>query len=203
MGSVRGSARPGRAAQRALLFAGAWLLGSTAAAASNIEVKADGCRAPVAVKARDARLSEVLARLSQALDFKLRMEGGADPLLNLEMTAPGPELVAALAAQHGSFMIQHARDARCPGATRVATVWLAAKGKPGMQASTTAAKPAAPPRHAVVPVTETATPERLRQADEDARRRKQAYETYVRRHGQPPPGEPEEAATPVRTIETK
>jgi len=51
-------------------------------------------------------------------------------------------------------------------------------------------------RAAVVPVTETATPERLRSVEEDAARRKEAYEIYVRLNGKPPPGEPEEAAAP-------
>jgi hypothetical protein len=165
-------------------------------AASNLEIRVRDCRSNVEVEARNVRLSDVLGRLAKALDFKMRMEG-VDPLINVSLSAPAPDVVAALAAEHGSFMIQHAIDARCPGMSRVSMLWLAPK----------ATLSAAPPvqggkiitsqtRPAVVPVTETASPEQLRRVEEDAARRKQAYEIYVRKHGKPPPGEPEEAAVP-------
>ena len=153
-------------------------------------------RTRVEVEARNVRLSDVLARLAKTLDFKMRMEG-ADPLINVSMSAPAREVVAALAAEHGSFMIQHASDARCPGMRRVSMLWLTPKatlsGSPPVPGAKIGPVQA---RATVVPVTETATPERLRRVEEDAARRKQEYEIYVRQHGKPPPGEPEEAAAP-------
>jgi hypothetical protein len=168
---------------------------SGVSAASDIEIRVGDCRSNVEVKARNARLSDVLARLAKVLDFKMRMEG-ADPLINVSMSAPAPDVVAALAAEHGSFMIQHASDARCPGMSRVSMLWLAPKATLSASPPVPGAKVGTAARATVVPVTETATPERLRRIEEDASRRKQAYEIYVRQHGQPPPGEPEEAAAP-------
>jgi hypothetical protein len=163
-------------------------------AASNIEIRVGDCRSNVEVEARNVRLSDVLARLAKTLDFKMRMEG-ADPLVNISMSAPAPDVVAALAAEHGSYMIQHASDARCPGVRRVSMLWLTPKAT--LSASAPAGKVnTSQARAPVVPVTETATPERLRRVEEDAARRKEAYEIYVRLNGKPPPGEPEEAAAP-------
>jgi len=185
-----------QSAASAVVALAACVLPVGVSAASDIEIRVGDCRSNVDVAARNARLSDVLARLAKALDFKMRMEG-ADPLINVSMSAPASEVVAALAAEHGSFMIQQASDARCPGMRRVSMLWLAPK------ATLSASPPVAggkvgtsPTRAAVVPVTETATPERLRRVEEDAARRKEAYDIYVRLNGKPPPGEPEEAAAP-------
>lgn len=181
-----------RHASKAAMSVAACLMPLGLAAASNLEVRVRDCRSNVDVEAHNVRLSDVLARLAKALDFKMRIEG-ADPLVNVSMSAPAPQVVAALAAEHGSFMIQHASDPRCPGMSRVSMLWLTPKAT----ASAPAAKAGtATTRAAAIPVTETATPERLRQVEQDAARRKEAYEIYVRLNGKPPPGEPEEAATP-------
>jgi len=166
------------------------------AAVSNIEIRVRDCRSNIDVEVRNARLSDVLARLAKALDFKVRIEG-ADPLINFSRSAPAPEIVAALAAEHGSFMIQHASDSRCPGMSRVSMLWLTPKASASASPPAPQAKiGAAQPRAVVVPVTETATREQLRRIEEDAARRKEAYEIYVRLNGKPPPGEPEEVAAP-------
>ena len=190
-----------------LLAAGlglACLIGAPAAAsgrpaptAGDVEIRVGDCRAPVVLNAREARLSEVFARLAQSLRFELRLEGGPDPVLNLSRSAPASELVAGLAAEHGSFMIRHAADPRCPGRQRVAVVWLTPKGTgPAAAASAAGAGSPATARAPAVPVTETATRERLREVEAEARRRKLAYEIHVRKYGKPPEPEPEEAAQP-------
>ena len=185
-----------RDAARAVVSLAACALPVSLSAASDIDIRVLDCRSNVEVKAQNARLSHVLARLAKALDFQVRMEG-ADPLINVSMSAPAREVVAALAAEHGSFMIQHASDARCPGMSRVSLLWLAPKATPSGSPPVPGGKTGPVQAQAtVVPVTETATPERLRRVEEDAARRKQEYEIYVRRHGKPPPGEPEEAAAP-------
>ena len=179
----------------------ACVLAASPSVASDVQIRVRDCRSNVDLIARDARLSDVFGRLAKALDFQLHMEGVPDRLVALSMSAPAPELVAVLAAEHGSFMIRHTTDARCQGRQRVAIVWLTPKSAkpvaPGAVAANVSpvATGSAKPR-TVVPVTETATRERLRQVEEDARRRKEAYEIHVRRYGKPPPPEPEEAATP-------
>ena len=165
-------------------------------AASNIEIRVGDCRSNVEVEARNVRLSDVLARLAKTLDFKMRMEG-ADPLINVSMSAPAPEVVAALAAQHGSFMIQHASDSRCPGMRRVSMLWLAPK-------ATLAASPAVAGekgRH-VASAGGGGAGDRDGNAGATAPRRGRcrasqgSVRIYVRLNGKPPPGEPEEAAAP-------
>ena len=116
----------GQYAASALVALAGCVLPVSVSAASNIEIRVGDCRSNVEVEARNVRLSDVLARLAKTLDFKMRMEG-ADPLISVSMSAPAPEVVAALAAAHGSFMIQHASDARCPGMRRVSMLWLAPK----------------------------------------------------------------------------
>lgn len=165
-------------------------------AAGEIAVRAGDCRTSVEVSAHDERVVDVLARLATALDFQVRIEGAVDSRVTLRMSAPAPEAVAAVAAAHGSFMIRHARDPRCPGRVRVAAVWLTASAARGPSPQIVA-NSGTRPRPAIVAVTETATPQRLRQVEDDARRRKEAYEAYVRRHGRPPPGEPEEVGAPT------
>ncbi len=169
----------------------ALLLGPAAAVrAAEIDIQVARCGSHVELKARDASLAEVLRRLSAALAFELRLEGTADSRITLSLAAPADEVVQALARRHGSFMIRHASDPRCPGVQRVATLWLAADAGRSSAAPAKRANAPAPVRRAAV--TETATPERLRQVEQDSQRRKLAYEAYVREHGKPPPGEPEE-----------
>ena len=185
-----------RDAARALVSLAACVFPSACPPRATSKSGCSTARSNIEVKAQNVRLSDVLARLAKALDFQMRMEG-ADPLINVSMSAPARDVVAALAAEHGSFMIQHASDARCPGMNRVSMLWLAPKATPSGSPPMPGAKVGTvQARATVVPVTETATPEQLRHVEEDAARRKQAYEIYVRRHGKPPPGEPEEAAAP-------
>lgn len=174
-----------------LAFGAACWMACGPAVAGDIVVRAGDCRSAVELSATHERVTDVLARLATALDFQLRVDGTVESRVTLEMSAPAPELIAAVAAAHGSFMIRHARDARCPGRTRVAAIWLTASAA---RASSPQATPASvsKPRPAIVAVTETATPQRLRQVEDDARRRQLAYEDHVRHHGKPPPGEPEE-----------
>jgi hypothetical protein len=183
------------AAGMALLLAGAPAL------ASDVEIKVGkSCKAGVEIVARNAPLSAVLERLSRALAFKLDGQPSADTLVNLRATAPATELIEMLLAAQERVMVSHARDPRCPGGTRVTRVWLfgtgqqlAAGTKPAAAKKPPAPQPIAATRDALALI---ATPAQLREQEEHSRKRKEEYDAFVARHGEPPPGEEEEAAKP-------
>ena len=58
--------------------------------AQEIAVSKGKCGANVHVTARKARLSEVLKRLSQALDFQLQYESSNDPIIDIDLSRPAP-----------------------------------------------------------------------------------------------------------------
>ena len=163
------------------------LLVCAVASAQEIDVKVGDCKTGVRLIARDAPLSAVLERLAQSLKFQLHVETNADALVNVDMTAPAPDLIAALAAQE-RVMVSRAADPRCPGQSRVVRVWVLPKGD----------AVAAPKETKKAPVAETRTATRqdLRGHAEKSRQLKEAYDAYVKQHGKPPPGEEEEAARP-------
>lgn len=162
------------------------LLAGAPAGAAEIQVDVGDCATGVRLVARDAPLSQVLQRLSESLAFQLHEEANADSIVNVSMSAPGPELIARLAAEQ-RVMVSQARDPRCPGKSRVVRVWVLPKGQENV---------AAPREVKKAPVTLVATPEQRRQADEASKALKEAYDDYVRRNGKPPPGVEEEAARP-------
>ena len=98
-------------AASAVVALAACFLPVSVSAASNLEIRVGDCRSNVEVEARNVRLSDVLARLAKTLDFKMRMEG-ADPLINVSMSAPASEVVAALAAEH--WQLHDPACKRCP-----------------------------------------------------------------------------------------
>lgn len=172
----------------AIALASALLLAPARAAAQDIQVKVGNCKSGVQLVARDAPLSAVLERLAQSLKFQLHVEAPADTLVNVNTSAPAPELITMLAAQE-RVMVSQAADPRCPGKFKVVRVWVLPKGQP---------VPVAAPKEVKkpVPVTHTATREQLRAQEETSRKLKEQYDAYVKTHGKPPPGEEEEAARP-------
>jgi hypothetical protein len=168
--------------------------GGDAATSPAIEVQVRDCKTGVSLVARQAPLSKVMEQLAQTLRFKLEGQEDARALVDLTITSPGPEIVNRLLTPHGRFMMTTAKDPRCPGRLRVARVWLLPEGSP--QAAARRGAPPAKPASAVVAATETATAQRLRAAEAEARRRKEAYQAYVAQHGKPPPEEEQEEARP-------
>jgi hypothetical protein len=171
----------------------AFAFGGAAAASSEIEVRVGGCRAGVELVASDAPLSAVLQRLSQALGFKLHLQERVDVRVDMNLSAPAPELLTRLLSPHGRYIVATRKDPRCDGQARVSAVWLlpgGASAKPSQADAKAAAKPKP------VPVTQTATPEQLRAAEERSRRLKAAYDAHVATHGGPPDGEEQEEARP-------
>lgn len=166
-------------------------------AAPLLHVTDHGCARGVELVAQDVPLREVLERLSQTLGFRLEVEGELAGTVRMRATAPASRLLTDLLASQQGHVLWHARDPRCPQHARVSRVRLVA-GPSSASAPPAAAAPgpvtALPSR--VAPVTEVGTPERLREVERESQRRKAQYDAYVRRHGEPPPGEPEDAARP-------
>lgn len=156
-----------------------------AVAAGEIRIKVGDCKNGTEVVARDAPLAEVLERLSDSLGFKLHLEAPLERNVNVQMTAAGPDLIAALAAEE-RVMISRTRDPRCAGQSRVARVWVLPKGEPVVAA------PVAKP----TPVTAVASRDEMRSHDARSRALKDEYDAYVKKHGKPPPGEEQEEAKP-------
>ena len=150
--------------------------GSAQAAGPEIQISPGNCTSGVHLVARDARLSDVLERLSESLAFQLQFEGNTDSVVNVNVAMPAPELVAKLSPMD-SVIVAQARDPRCPRQHRIVKVWVLPKAKEGKLDRTFPAPTAQ---------------EQARRFDEMSRQAKEAYEAYVRIHGQPPPGEEEE-----------
>ncbi|MEO6744716.1 MAG: hypothetical protein ABIS28_10125 [Caldimonas sp.] len=180
----------------------ALVMSSAPALADEIQIKVGDCKSGVELVARNAPLSKVLERLAEALSFQLENEGHGDRMITLNVSGRGSDVIAKLLSAQERFMVAHARDPRCPGQSRVSRLWLFSSGQgQGVgQGQPTAARKNQPsatkPVSKQTPVTEIGTPEQLRANEERSRLLKQDYDTYVRLHGKPPPGEEEEAARP-------
>jgi hypothetical protein len=151
-------------------------LGSAQSAGPEIEISQGNCTSGVHLVARDARLFDVLERLSESLAFQLQFEGNAESVVNVNLSMPAPELVAKLSAMD-SVIVAQARDPRCPWQHRIVKVWVLPKAKEGKLDRTVPAQ---------------TSQEQARRFDEMSRQAREAYEAYVRIHGKPPPGEDEE-----------
>jgi hypothetical protein len=102
----------------------------SAADSARLEVRKGDCKSGVNVTARGVRLSEVLGKLSETLEFQYRFEGERDPVLDLEIARQPVELVKALARDQNLTLIQ-ARDRACPNRDRIVRVWVLPKGNEG------------------------------------------------------------------------
>jgi hypothetical protein len=107
----------------ALLVAAPGARGAPAA----IEVTGRKCAAEVRLVARDAPLSEVLARLSRELEFQLKFEAQADPRVTIDASRPAAEMLR-LVAPGENLAITQVRDPACAGGKRVVKVWVLRSG---------------------------------------------------------------------------
>ena len=147
-------------------------LASAQSVGPQIQISPGNCTSGVHLVARDAPLSDVLARLSEFLAFQLQFEGKTDSVVNVDVFMPAPELVAKL-SPIDSVIVSQSRDPRCPRQHRIVKVWVLPRVKEGKLDRT------AP--------TQTSQ-EQNRRFDEMSRQAKEAYQAYVRIHGKPPPG---------------
>jgi len=107
----------------------AGLAPSPAAFADEIRISGGDCAPVVRLVARDARLSDVLKRMAQLLDFQLSFESANDPLVSINANREPRELVAVLASSE-NISLAHARNPRCPNRERIVKVWVLPKGEP-------------------------------------------------------------------------
>ena len=102
-------------------------LGPTAFA-DEIGISGSDCAPVIRLVARDARLSDVLKRLAQMLDFQLSFESENDPLVSINANREPSELVGVLAPSENISLAQ-ARNPRCPNRERIVKVWVLPKGQ--------------------------------------------------------------------------
>ena len=219
-GSRWGAGYPMRSALRVWLAIALCTVTSMAGAQSTmprVQISVGECGSPIQLLARDVPLSEVFKSLSESLAFELQFEASTDPMVNLNLLLPAPELVAKLSPMD-SVIVSQSRDPRCPRDYRIAKVWVLPKasgagtgyGPPAATATATATAPAtstAPqplplpqmarkpqtPQVAPTPAVQAATPqEQSRRFEQMSRQAREAYEAYVRIYGTAPAGEPEE-----------
>jgi hypothetical protein len=108
-----------------------------AAFADEIRINGSDCAPAIRLVARDARLSDVLKRLAQALDFQLSFDSEDDPLVSITANREPSELVAALAPSE-NISVAQARNPRCPNRERIVKVWVLPKGQRNVARATTA-----------------------------------------------------------------
>ncbi len=171
-----------------------FLLAAVSTKAQQIDIRQQACSPEVTLIARNAHFSEVLRRLSQTLDFELAFAGGADPLIDVEMTQAAPELVVKL-SPNDSVVVTQAPDPVCPKRSRIVKVWVLpnAGSSTGSVASTVPPVSASPPRPSPSPA-QTTTHYDPKVVEEMSRKAKEMYDSYVRIHGVPPPTQEEESA---------
>jgi hypothetical protein len=161
--------------------------------AQPIQIAPGDCHSGIQLIAREAPLIDVLKDLARTLGFELRYEGDEARTINVSITRPAVDLIAALSPQD-SIIVTRAKDPKCPGRDRVVKVWVL----PSTQASSRSATSSPRSTSAASPSTRTFVKEKVMRGsaelDEQSRRAKAAYDEYVRIHGVAPPGVEEEAA---------
>ena len=140
------------------------------AVADEIRVSGGDCAGTVRLVARDARLSAVLKRLAQALDFQVSFESDSDPLINVSATREPVDLVGLLAPSENVSLTQ-ARNP--PNRERIVKVWVLPKGQKNFVRAAMAPQP---PDASVA---------------EQARKEREGAEMILKSHGIPTP-QPEE-----------
>jgi hypothetical protein len=193
---------------RPALRCAAWCIAawSAVAGATTLEVTDRGCARGVELLAQDAPLAAVLERLATTLGFRIDVVGELTGTVRMHSVAPAHKLLEELLSTQQGHVVWHARDPRCPANLRVTRVRLVA-GPPGerptppLAAAPVVAHPAETTPAVVnatqqTPVSEVASPERLREVERESQQRRAEYEAYVRQHGVAPPGVEEDAAKP-------
>lgn len=103
----------------------AWSI-SSIALGGEIRVTGDNCSDTVHVVAHDARLSDVLKKLAQSLDFQLSFESQNDPLISTDITRAPTDLAAWLAPLENTSATS-ASNPRCPKHGRIVKMWVLSK----------------------------------------------------------------------------
>lgn len=114
---------------------------SGSAAAGAVEVDAPRCAEVIRVRAQDAALGEVLARVAGAMGFRLDARVELTEKVTLDRKAP-PERLLKNLLQGRNLVIHTDPSKACGGKERITTVWVLPVGQ---DASPRPAAPAASP----------------------------------------------------------
>jgi hypothetical protein len=131
--------------------------------ADEIVISGGGCSSAVHLVAREAHLSDVLARLARTLGFQLNFQTKNDPLVNVNAVRQPVDLVTGLAPSENVSIMQ-ARDLRCPDRTRIVQVWILPNGHGALMSA------AAPPI----------------ETEEQKRQAQAGIDMFLSAHGMPP-----------------
>lgn len=99
------------------------LLHPQASYADEVRITGNACSAGLRIEARDARLSDVLARLASASGFRLSFRSENDPRIDFSGSGEVAALVTRLVAG-GNVTIVTAPSPACKARTRVTMVWI-------------------------------------------------------------------------------
>lgn len=109
----------------------------------DIRVAGGACSTKLKVEARDAHLSDVLARLAAAAGFTLTFKSQSDPRIDFTGSGDVAGLVARLVAG-GNVTIATGSAVACGGHERVTMVWVLPDGARTDAAGAPSRVPAAP-----------------------------------------------------------
>jgi hypothetical protein len=152
------------------------LLSAAAASGSeNILISPGDCNSGVHLVARGARVSDVLKRLADSLDFQLQLADSSDSTVDVDVSRQAPELVAKLSPLD-NLIVTQALDPQCPGKYRIVKVWMLPKGNQAL-----------PRPPGALPI-----PRQLTEAEKKQIR--EGEEMYRRAHGMPPVGDEDDAS---------
>lgn len=107
---------------------GAGIFHAAGALAGPIEVDAGRCANAIRVKAHDAPLADVLARMSDATGFRLDATVDLSERVTLDKKGPPERLLKNLLLGK-NVVIQTAASAACGGQDRIQTVWILPAGQ--------------------------------------------------------------------------
>jgi len=143
------------------------LAGSPAVQAGEIRINGSHCSSEIRLVARDTRLSEVLTRLAQALDFRLDFGSDSDPVVTVVDTERQPQDLVMQLTPSGNVSMTQGRDPRCNGRQRILQVWVLPNRQSAERQQRNASQQ--------LP--------RLQQTAEQARLEQQAIDLYYKAHG--------------------
>lgn len=102
---------------------------SQAIASGAVEVIPGDCATGIQLKARGARLSEILNRLSLNLGFQLHYRAETNPTMNIDFTGTPAELVDHLLSDR-NIIVSTVPDPFCPDSIKVTQIRVLPAGTP-------------------------------------------------------------------------
>ena len=96
---------------------------SPAVQAGAIQIDGGRCSSEIRLVAREVRLSEVLTRLAETLDFQLYFRSTNDPLVTIDTVREPTDVVMQLTPS-GNVSMMQSFDPKCNRGRRIRDVWV-------------------------------------------------------------------------------